>query len=113
MVENEKVQEEVLRTGKVDTIVSEPIGVMLLHERMVSGGGLVGWLWLNGADDVTLPGRKLFVVTRLVPEAWRTDVAFRRAHLLYSFHRRGAVQRDGPESGLSTSDWFPMRPGPR
>jgi histone-arginine methyltransferase CARM1 len=36
MVENEKVQEEVLRTGKVDTIVSEPIGVMLLHERMVS-----------------------------------------------------------------------------
>jgi histone-arginine methyltransferase CARM1 len=36
MVENEDVQKEVLRTGKVDTIISEPIGVMLLHERMVS-----------------------------------------------------------------------------
>jgi histone-arginine methyltransferase CARM1 len=36
MVEDEKVQAEVLRTGKVDTIISEPIGVMLFHERMVS-----------------------------------------------------------------------------
>lgn len=36
MVENKKVQEQVLEGGKVDTIVSEPIGVMLLHERMVS-----------------------------------------------------------------------------
>lgn len=36
MVEDEKVQQEVLRSGKVDTIISEPIGVMLLHERMVS-----------------------------------------------------------------------------
>lgn len=36
MVENKKVQEQVLESGKVDTIVSEPIGVMLLHERMVS-----------------------------------------------------------------------------
>lgn len=35
MVENKRVQEQVLQTGKVDTIVSEPIGVMLLHERMV------------------------------------------------------------------------------
>lgn len=30
------MQEQVLESGKVDTIVSEPIGVMLLHERMVS-----------------------------------------------------------------------------
>lgn len=36
MVENPKVQAEVLKTGKVDTIISEPIGVMLLHERMVN-----------------------------------------------------------------------------
>lgn len=36
MVEDEKVQQEVLRSGKVDTIISEPIGVMLFHERMVS-----------------------------------------------------------------------------
>lgn len=36
MVEDERVQAEVLRTGKVDTIISEPIGVMLFHERMVS-----------------------------------------------------------------------------
>lgn len=35
MVENEQVQKDVLRSGKVDTIISEPIGVMLLHERMV------------------------------------------------------------------------------
>jgi len=35
MVEDENVQKEVLRTGKVDTIISEPIGVMLFHERMV------------------------------------------------------------------------------
>lgn len=36
MVEDAKVQQEVLRSGKVDTIISEPIGVMLFHERMVS-----------------------------------------------------------------------------
>jgi hypothetical protein len=35
MVEDQTTQEEVLRSGKVDTIISEPIGVMLLHERMV------------------------------------------------------------------------------
>lgn len=35
MVEDKKVQEDVMKTGKVDTIISEPIGVMLLHERMV------------------------------------------------------------------------------
>lgn len=39
MVENAQVQDEVLRTGKVDTIISEPIGVMLLHERMVRRHG--------------------------------------------------------------------------
>lgn len=36
MVEEEDVQRDVLKSGKVDTIISEPIGVMLLHERMVS-----------------------------------------------------------------------------
>jgi len=35
MVEDEDVQKEILKVGKVDTIISEPIGVMLLHERMV------------------------------------------------------------------------------
>jgi histone-arginine methyltransferase CARM1 len=35
MVENPKVQADVLKSGKVDTIISEPIGVMILHERMV------------------------------------------------------------------------------
>ena len=38
LVEDEKIQQEVLRTGEVDTVISEPIGVMLLHERMVSQG---------------------------------------------------------------------------
>jgi histone-arginine methyltransferase CARM1 len=36
MVENKAVQQAVLASGKVDTIISEPIGVMLFHERMVS-----------------------------------------------------------------------------
>jgi histone-arginine methyltransferase CARM1 len=36
-VEDEKVQARALAYGKVDTIISEPIGVMLYHERMVSG----------------------------------------------------------------------------
>lgn len=35
MVEDPEVQADVLKSGKVDTIISEPIGVMLLHERMV------------------------------------------------------------------------------
>jgi histone-arginine methyltransferase CARM1 len=35
MVEDPKVQADVLKSGKVDTIISEPIGVMILHERMV------------------------------------------------------------------------------
>jgi histone-arginine methyltransferase CARM1 len=37
MVEEEDTQADVLKSGKVDTIISEPIGVMLLHERMVRG----------------------------------------------------------------------------
>jgi hypothetical protein len=36
MVENKAVQQAVLASGKVDTIISEPIGVMLFHERMVN-----------------------------------------------------------------------------
>lgn len=39
MVEDKKVQDDVMKTGKVDTIISEPIGVMLLHERMVGSTG--------------------------------------------------------------------------
>lgn len=34
-VEDKKIQAEALAYGKVDTIISEPIGVMLYHERMV------------------------------------------------------------------------------
>ncbi|WVO20221.1 uncharacterized protein IAS62_001514 [Cryptococcus decagattii] len=47
MVENKKVQEQVLEGGKVDTIVSEPIGVMLLHERMVESFILARDLFLK------------------------------------------------------------------
>nr|KIR47994.1 histone-arginine methyltransferase CARM1 [Cryptococcus bacillisporus CA1280] len=47
MVENKKVQEQVLESGKVDTIVSEPIGVMLLHERMVESFILARDLFLK------------------------------------------------------------------
>jgi histone-arginine methyltransferase CARM1 len=42
-VEDEKVQARALAYGKVDTIISEPIGVMLYHERMVS----VPTMWLG------------------------------------------------------------------
>jgi histone-arginine methyltransferase CARM1 len=34
-VEDPKIQEMALSLGRVDTIISEPIGVMLFHERMV------------------------------------------------------------------------------
>ncbi|KAK8861606.1 hypothetical protein IAR55_002429 [Kwoniella newhampshirensis] len=47
MVENKTVQDEVLQTGKVDTIISEPIGVMLLHERMVESFILARDLFLK------------------------------------------------------------------
>nr|ODN89259.1 histone-arginine methyltransferase CARM1 [Cryptococcus depauperatus CBS 7855] len=47
MVENKIVQEQVLKTGKVDTIVSEPIGVMLVHERMVESFLLARDLFLK------------------------------------------------------------------
>lgn len=52
MVEDSKTQEKVLRTGKVDTIVSEPIGVMLLHERMVES-------FLVARDSFLKPGGTL------------------------------------------------------
>ncbi len=35
-VEDEEIQRRGLENGRVDTIISEPIGVMLFHERMVS-----------------------------------------------------------------------------
>jgi histone-arginine methyltransferase CARM1 len=44
MVEDDNAQEAVLRMGKVDTIISEPIGVMLLHERMVGQALILGEL---------------------------------------------------------------------
>ncbi|WVR03796.1 hypothetical protein IAU60_000791 [Kwoniella sp. DSM 27419] len=47
MVEDEAVQQDVLKSGKVDTIISEPIGVMLLHERMVESFILARDLFLK------------------------------------------------------------------
>ncbi|RXK35882.1 histone-arginine methyltransferase CARM1 [Tremella mesenterica] len=47
LVEDETVQKQVLESGKVDTIVSEPIGVMLLHERMVESFLLARDLFLK------------------------------------------------------------------
>jgi histone-arginine methyltransferase CARM1 len=52
MVENKKVQESVLRSGKVDTIISEPIGVMLLHERMVESFILARDLFLKPGGSI-------------------------------------------------------------
>lgn len=66
MVEDKAVQADVLRGGKVDTIVSEPIGVMLLHERMVSlrrvagseegrfAASLISWLTPIAHNDCVL-----------------------------------------------------------
>ncbi|WOO80677.1 Histone-arginine methyltransferase CARMER [Vanrija pseudolonga] len=56
MVEDKKVQADVLSTGKVDTIVSEPIGVMLLHERMVESFLLARDLFLKPGGTI-LPGK--------------------------------------------------------
>jgi hypothetical protein len=67
MVEDEKVQAEVMRTGKVDTIVSEPIGVMLLHERMVRDR-------ISSRADTS--GREFPPCERLVLEAWRATPTF-------------------------------------
>ncbi|WVW80173.1 hypothetical protein I302_102150 [Kwoniella bestiolae CBS 10118] len=54
MVEDSKVQDQVLQHGKVDTIISEPIGVMLLHERMVESFILARDLFLK-PDGQLLP----------------------------------------------------------
>lgn len=52
MVENKRVQEEVLHNGKVDTIISEPIGVMLLHERMVESFILARDMFLKPGGSI-------------------------------------------------------------
>lgn len=52
MVEDKYVQEAVLKNGKVDTIVSEPIGVMLLHERMVESFLLARDLFLKPGGSI-------------------------------------------------------------
>ncbi|EJT48358.1 protein-arginine N-methyltransferase [Trichosporon asahii var. asahii CBS 2479] len=52
MVEDKKVQEDVMKTGKVDTIISEPIGVMLLHERMVETFLLARDLFLKPGGSI-------------------------------------------------------------
>ncbi|WWC87917.1 uncharacterized protein L201_002817 [Kwoniella dendrophila CBS 6074] len=54
MVEEDKIQKQVLESGKVDTIISEPIGVMLLHERMVESFILARDLFLK-PDGQLLP----------------------------------------------------------
>ncbi|KAJ9122945.1 hypothetical protein QFC24_003983 [Naganishia onofrii] len=52
-VEDVKVQKRALESGKVDTIISEPIGVMLFHERMVES-------YLLARDLFLKPGGSLF-----------------------------------------------------
>ncbi|KAI5451602.1 hypothetical protein NCC49_001586 [Naganishia albida] len=52
-VEDEKVQARALAYGKVDTIISEPIGVMLYHERMVES-------YLLARDLFLKPGGSLY-----------------------------------------------------
>mgnify|MGYP002718980749 CR=1 FL=1 len=64
-VEDEKIQAEALTYGKVDTIISEPIGVMLYHERMVRQVGLVkpgllADIW-SGQVESYLLARDLFL----------------------------------------------------
>lgn len=60
MVENKKVQEAVLKGGKVDTIISEPIGVMLLHERMVESFILARDLFLKPGGSILPSAGHLF-----------------------------------------------------
>lgn len=61
MVEDKSTQDEVLKSGKVDTIISEPIGVMLLHERMVRVSGR--------RVDVTLSPRLVSTDARSSPSS--------------------------------------------
>jgi hypothetical protein len=66
MVEDENVQKEVLRTGKVDTIISEPIGVMLFHERMVRYHSDVPE-WTDEIGRIVLIGEGSILETRWPP----------------------------------------------
>ncbi|BEJ16028.1 hypothetical protein CspHIS471_0506330 [Cutaneotrichosporon sp. HIS471] len=60
MVEDKGVQADVLRSGKVDTIVSEPIGVMLLHERMVESFLLARDLFLKPGGSILPSAGSIF-----------------------------------------------------
>ncbi|ORY22514.1 S-adenosyl-L-methionine-dependent methyltransferase [Naematelia encephala] len=60
LVEDEDTQKEVLQSGKVDTIVSEPIGVMLLHERMVESFLLARDMFLKPGGQLLPSGGHLF-----------------------------------------------------
>jgi histone-arginine methyltransferase CARM1 len=60
MVEDEKVQSSVLKTGQVDTIISEPIGVMLFHERMVESYLLARDLFLKPGGQMLPSGGSLW-----------------------------------------------------
>lgn len=60
MVEDENVQHSVLKTGKVDTIISEPIGVMLFHERMVESFLLARDLFLKPGGQLLPSGGSLW-----------------------------------------------------
>lgn len=76
MVEEQSTQDDVLRSGKVDTIISEPIGVMLLHERMVR-------VVLGGA---LTPGGIVHPRSRHVSQARRADASVSWARVLRSVH---------------------------
>ena len=92
MVEDKSTQDEVLKSGKVDTIISEPIGVMLLHERMVRLSGRRVDVTLSLGWPALTPGRVIHPCPRHVLEARRTDAAVGRTHFLRAVHGRGAVQ---------------------
>ncbi|CAG8491028.1 2589_t:CDS:2 [Paraglomus occultum] len=63
-----KIEEPDLPIPKVDTIVSEPIGVLLIHERMLES-------FLYARDKFLKPGGNLFPATGMIHLAPFTDAA--------------------------------------
>ncbi|KAJ9105948.1 hypothetical protein QFC19_003282 [Naganishia cerealis] len=59
-VEDVNVQKRAMESGKVDTIISEPIGVMLFHERMVESYLLARDLFLKPGGSLSPSAGSLY-----------------------------------------------------
>lgn len=84
-----KIEEPDLPIPQVDTIISEPIGVLLFHERMVRRTGLsMG----DGRVLISAIAGELCLCQRPLLEARRSLVSFKGQHLSCTVHRRHSVE---------------------